>query len=255
MNRALRFSGLVTLVLLLTASSAAAQAPGETLPDPSVAPARLDAIFAKQASQAEFGRWMHGIGGIAMGGAGIGVGAWLMLDENVWDNRDLQLLTGGILLGMGTVALTSGIYALATPTFGGARYERFRLAFADGLSEREIGAFEGELRLDAERARFGRQMRVVTGFAKMVGGLAIVAATAAATTSQDQERFGYVIGGVVAGLGLLTAIKSMFCRSHAERAWDDYLSGDVPEARASVQVDVAPIVSPEAGGVSVVGSF
>jgi len=178
-----------------------------------------------------------------------------MLDENVWDNRDLQLITGGLLLGMGTVVLTSGIYSLATPSFGAERYERFRLAYADGLSEREIGSFEGELRLDAERARFGRQMQVVTGFAKLLGGAGIVIATAAAITTQGQEKFGYILGSVVGGLGLLTAIKSLFCRSHAERAWDDYLNGEVPEARASVQVDVAPIVSPEVGGVSVVGSF
>jgi hypothetical protein len=159
------------------------------------------------------------------------------------------------MLGMGTVALASGIYALATPSFGAERYERFRLAYADGLSEREIGQFEGELRLDAERARFGRQLHIITGFAKLLGGAGIMVATAAATTSQEQEHWGYALGGVVAGLGLLTAIKSMFCRSHAERAWEDYLSGEVPEARAAVEVDVVPVVGPESGGLSVVGAF
>ncbi len=251
----LRNIALALLFAGLFATTAEAQVSAATLPDPSVAGERLDAIFAKQASHAEFGRWVHGIGGIAMGGAGIGVGAWLMLDDSVWDNRDLQLITGGLMLGMGTVALTSGLYSLFTPTFGGERYERFRLAYADGLSERELGQFEGELRLDAERARFGRQMHIVTGFAKMVGGLGIVIATAAATTTQGQEEFGYIAGGVIAGLGLLTAIKSLFCRSSAERAWESYLNGDVPEARASVQVDVAPIISGQTGGVSVVGSF
>jgi hypothetical protein len=251
----LRTSAFVLVTSLLIATTAQAQAPTQALPETSVAAERLDAIFAKQASHAEFGRWMHGIGGIALGGAGMGVGAWLMLDDSVWDNRDLQLITGGLMLGMGTVALTSGIYSLVTPTFSAERYERFRLAYADGLSEREVGQFEGELRLDAERARFGRQMHIVTGFAKLVGGLGIVVATAAATTTQGQEHFGYIAGGTIAGLGLLTAIKSLFCRSAAERAWESYLNGDVPQARASVQVDVAPIMSPQAGGVSVVGSF
>ena len=129
------------------------------------------------------------------------------------------------------------------------------MAYADGLSERVVGQFEGELRLDAERARFGRGMQTVTGFAKLIGGGAIMVATAAATTNQDQEHFGYALGGVIAGLGLLTAIKSLFCRSHAERAWEDYLAGEVPEATAAVQVDVVPAVSPEAAGISVFGSF
>ena len=117
MKTILRISALALLSSLLTAASAQAQEPDQSLPDASVAAERLDAIFARQASQGEFGRWMHGIGGIAMGGAGIGVGAWLMLDDDVWDNRDLQLITGGLLLGMGTVVLTSGIYSLATPSF------------------------------------------------------------------------------------------------------------------------------------------
>jgi hypothetical protein len=249
----LRFAAFL-LTALLT-STVHAQAPAETLPDAEAAAGRLDAIFAKQAGQGEFGRYLHGVSGIAIGGTSVTYGAYLMVEETAWENQDLQLLTGGLLLGLGTVILTSSIYTLATPSFGTERYERFRLAYADGLSEREVGQFEGELRLDAERARFGRRMHVVTGFAKLIGGGAIMVATAAAQTSQDQEHFGYALGGVIAGLGLLTAFKSMFCRSHAERAWDDYLNGEVPEARAGLQIDVAPAVGPETAGLSVFGSF
>ena len=62
-------------------------------------------------------------------------------------------------------------------------------------------------------------------------------------------------GGTLAGLGVLMAFKSIFCRSHAERVWDDYVSGNLPEERASVQVDVVPAVGAESAGVSVFGTF
>ncbi len=62
-------------------------------------------------------------------------------------------------------------------------------------------------------------------------------------------------GGVIAGMGLLMAIKSIFCRSHAERAWEDYQHGEMPEAQASVQIDIVPAVSPENAGLSVLGTF
>ncbi|RLB55398.1 MAG: hypothetical protein DRJ42_06360 [Deltaproteobacteria bacterium] len=234
---------------------AEAQVSGENLPEPSVAAERLDAIFARQAGHAEFGRYLGGIGGIAIGGTGIGVGTWLMLDDSSWADRDLALFTGGLMIGLGTVALAGGIYNLTRPSFGSDRYERFRLALADGLSEREVGQFEGELRLEAERGHFARKMGVITGFANILGGAGIVIATAAATTNGDQETTGYVIGSVLGGLGLLHALKSIFWPSRGERVWRQYLEGDMPEARASVTVEVVPSVSPENAGVTLLGSF
>lgn len=255
---ALRF---VVLSLSLGTVSALLSPPSvahaEELPDVQVAAERLEGIFEKQAGMGEFGRYLHGVTGVALGGAGVGTGLWLMFDENAWTevDRDHSLLTGGILLGMGTMALASGIFTLATPSFSAQRLERFRLAYADGLSEREVGLFEGELRLEAERGRIAREMSIVTGFAKVLGGGGIVLATAVADVTQGQEEFGYIAGSVVAGLGALMVVKSLLCRSHAEHVWEDYLRGETPEARAEVQVDVAPLVSATNAGVAVVGAF
>jgi hypothetical protein len=247
----------LTLASLLAVSLALpALASAQDLPAPELASERLEQIFERQAGHGEFGRYLWGITGVTLGAGGVGTGLWLLFDEGVFDNSDHQLLTGGILLGMGAMTLANNIYALATPSFGAQRYERFRLAAADGLSEREIGAFEGELRLDAERGRLGRQLHLYTGIGKIVGGAALAIATGASGDVQGEAAdWSYAISGILGGMGVLMIVKSLVCRSPAERVWESYLREETPAELGGVDVDVAPMASPGGAGLGVAGTF
>ncbi len=222
------------------------------LPSPDQAELRLARIFERQANWGEVSRYLSGIGGVTVGPAGIGSGLYFMLDDSSMENETLRLVTGGALIGVGAMTLANGIYTLAQPSFGQSRLEAFRRAREDGLTERELGHFEGQLRLEAERGRRVRELHIWTGIGKLVGGGVILGATAASESAQGDRETGYVLGGVVAGLGALTIVKSLLCMSHGERVWQAYLEEEVaPEP----SVELLPAVGPQAARLDVVGTF
>ena len=243
------FAAVVSL-----SSVASAQVPDGPLPPLAQAELRLEQTFETYAQWGEVGRYIMGIGGSVLGPAAIGTGLYFMLDEGSIDREDRRLLTGGILIGVGAVALAGGIVSLLSPSFGTERLERFQRAREGGLTERELGHFEGQLRLDAERGR----RRRLSGRS----GPAWQRWSAAGRSSsqrpprkppQGDEEVGYVLGGVVAGVGALTMIKSLLFESHSERVWRAYLENDA--APEETTVDLVPSAGPGAARLDLVGRF
>lgn len=244
---------VLTLVLSAVAVPASAQVATGPLPPAAEAELRLERTFQHFENWGEIGRYIMGVSGTVLGPVGIGAGLYFMLDEGSINEEDRRLLTGGILIGAGAVTLAGGIVKLLTPSLGSERLADFRRAQEGGLSERELGMFEGQLRLDAQRGQRGRNWQMWAGIAQIVGGGAIAISTAAADTPQGEEETGFILGGVVGGLGVLTLVKSLLFESHGERAWRAYLEEEAAPAEGSV--DVVPSAGPGVARIDLVGQF
>lgn len=251
------------------AASALGDPRGELVPPPPIDPLalplppdlRLDAErlgtwLRVQDERAESARVEGGLWGVGLGAAQAGLGLWLMLDEATFGPIAMRGVLGGASLGLGLSVLAMGIYELTTTSFAHGRRQRWRRALARGLDARELGRFEGELRAEAELARFLRLVSVASGFVNAGAGLVTILATALAPLDGLGQLGGYTIGGTLALLGLIGALGSLLGESQAETEWRLYSSGHDPEEAASgVDLSIVPTVSPEGGGLELRGTF
>ena len=225
-------------------------------PDLRLDAARLDEVFRVRAEREESGRILGGALQTVAGGANLGIGLWLMLDEGLFGGIEMRAILGSVGVGLGLTSMITGIYQMLVPGFAHERYRRWRSALAGGLTARELGRFEGELRAEAEVARFLRTVEAVSGFANAAAGLGVILATALAPLDTLGQIQGYSMGGGLALLGLIGAFGALLGESQAETDWRLYRAGEMPAPdRGGLDLHVTPTAGADAVGVSVGGSF
>jgi hypothetical protein len=230
-----------------------------TVPEPSdmlADQARLGMLFDTRADGEEGGRVGSGLLQLGLGATDVGLGLWLMLDEDFFGGVDMRVLLGSLSLGLGLTAMVMGVYELVTPGVMQHRNTRWHRALAGGLTERELGRFEGELRAEAESARIWRSVSVVSGFANVAAGLGVLLATGLSGLSDLDAMQGYLVGGGLALGGLIAAFSALFSESQPETDWRLYQAGDGPtEGGDDVDLSVAPIMDGTTLGAQLQGTF
>lgn len=223
--------------------------------------ALLEAWLRETSGYEKFGRIFGGVALTVFGPTAGALGAWLILDPQ-FHTSDSTLATsvGALGIGVGALGLATGIFVLSTELAAEERIGRFAEDAADGIDVHELGLYEGELRAYADAARLARPVAIVGGVAVAVGGGLAMGLTAASDDhlSDDEMLWGLAIGGGFVAAGVIVALTSLI-ETPYERAWRSYQDGVMPDGappRAdAVHLDVAPQITPQGGGVSVVGTF
>lgn len=213
---------------------------------------RLEAWLEHLARRGKGSRRFSGISGLITGPALVGLGFWVALDQDRFDGS-YQALGATALIGMGATNIGRSLFSLSQLGEAERRYVRFQRARAGGLTARELGRFEGELKGLAEQAKAARYASIVSGFAGALGGGAVLLATGLSDMPSDQERFGWIAGGIITGLGLLGGTFSWIFRSGPERVWQRYRDGQSPRGHRAHQArsfQLTPTVLSGAGAVA-----
>lgn len=106
------------------------------------------------------------------------------------------MLTGVLGLGVGDAGLAAGVLSLSTEFGAEDRLRRLTTAEEEGMDERELGRFEGELRSYADNARVTRPFLVAADVGLALGGGLAMVFTAGSNHLPEAERFiGLVFGG------------------------------------------------------------
>jgi hypothetical protein len=250
----------IVLVLALSCASAA-HAQSAELGDPTIPPppaadlpapphlqldiTNLDGWLDVQSERAEGSRVEGSVWQLVLGVLSAGLGLWLMLDQNTFGPGSSIGGLGAVALGVGVWSMGTGIYGLASSSFERDRRMRWRRALADGLDERELGRFEGELRAEAELGGFLRGVEVASGFIQAGAGLAMILATAFASSDLGGQAIGHTMGSTFMLTGLISAFTALFVESTAEREWRRYREGHGPDEDPGPRLSIAP------GGVRV----
>jgi len=215
--------------------------------------ARLDAWLGSFDGTARTLRYISAPLSILSGAALVGLGIWFITDDDLRvGSREATVGLGAGMIALGGMSVGIGIYNFAAPTYPEEAYARFVLARDAGLSQRELGRFEGEFLAMAEVSRTTRYLSIVAGFSLALGGGVAIAMSA--TEDSEEPRFiGLVTGTVLAISGVLVGGLS-FIPTPYERAWEKYEAGLGPDGEA-VTAQVAPMVGPELAGVAVSGTF
>lgn len=226
--------------------------------DLRLAATRLGDTFTLQMEQEEGGRIGTGLLEALLGATNAGLGAWFLFDDGLFGSVEARATFGALSLVIGLSTMITGVYRMITPGYAYQRHARWRAAIAGGLTERELGRFEGELRAEAEVARFLRTLETVNGFANVVAGLGMVLATALAPLDTMEQIQGYTLGSGLAVVGLIGALAALFSESQAETAWRLYRAGEGPESasrRETVDLRITPSVGADHLGVQIGGTF
>lgn len=218
---------------------------------------RLGAFFQDQAESERDGMLITGVLTSVGGSLNLGVGLWLMLDDETFAGMDVLRIGGGaVAILTGLMSVVNGIYGLTSIGPAQDRLRRWRAALEGGLDERELGRFEGELRAEAETARVLRSFSAVAGFGMLAGGVVLALATALGGFDDLGQGYGYGLGGLFSVVGAITGIDALISESRAEANWRRYREGEGPESSiGGVELDVAPIVTEHGFGMSLRGRF
>lgn len=214
---------------------------------------RLDAWLASFDGMSRTLRYIAAPLSVVAGGLLAGLGVWYIADDSlVIGSREATVGLGAGMVGLGVMSTAIGIYNFVVSTYPEQTYERFQLARGEGLSVRDLGRFEGELRAMAELSRTQRMLSIVAGFSMAVGG-GVAAGLSATVDREDPRTIGIITGSTLAIVGVLLGALS-FIPSPYEQAWEKYDEGLGPDDRAPT-AQVTPLVGPNVAGVSVAGSF
>jgi len=214
---------------------------------------RLDAWLASFDGMSRTLRYVAAPLGVIAGGLLTGLGVWYITDDSfVVGSREATVGLGAAMIGLGVMSTAMGIYNFIVSTYPEQSYQRFQLARGEGLSVRELGRFEGELRAMAELSHTQRMLSIVAGFSMAVGG-GVAAGLSATVDSEDPRTIGIITGGALAVMGVVLGGLA-FIPTPYERAWEKYEAGLGPDDTAPT-AQVTPLVGPNVAGVSVSGSF
>ena len=264
------------LIALVSAPNALAQgkrddivreppvAEGETDQRPGTNADRLPAEpLASLEEQEHLGMWIEYVSGEArrnrltsgssmlVGSAlGIGFGIPLYLQSN--PGTELNKGIGISLITFSGVLLAVGITELATKTVPEKRLAQWKEATESALTLRELARFEGELRGYSDVMRREMLRARWTNFGMGLTGALILGLTPAANLSKDAATIGYVVGGVMAGLGFMGFAFS-FRKGAVPDYWSAYLRGKSPPAGG--RWSVAPSAGYKYAGARVLGRF
>ena len=248
------------LPALPPAPSDPATAPSLTLPgqettstmDPALAGRVLELLH----HQSDTYGLARAIGGVA---SLIGAGAMLGIGLSQLGNSDGEVLvwTGISAVPLFT-ALGVGLLSLTMPQED--RYERFKLALADGMSPLEYSSLSGELFAESNLARSQRLLggALSIGIAGS-GGLTLLAVSqlfrsTAGPLGALTDTLVYTMPITLLVTGIAGIFFSYLVKSQPEKDWDTFQAGVPPES-LTFNVQVSPYATTEGGGVGVTGQF
>lgn len=258
-------NSLLCMLAICVLAPALAFAQSETLdePDEVVPPApvverapetvdserasRLDAWLELRAHETERDALLAGIAGIGGGALLMGMGVWMWADDAFGSATFGRPLMGSLTLALGGVGVGLGVAALVTAEPAVERLRRWREANERGLTNEDLARFEGELRAEADAARFARFVSMATSIGLAVGGGAILGLSLGIDGLSELDRiYGASIGGAYVAFGALMFGLS-FIESPEETAWNRYQRDEGP------QVSIQPVIG--IGSLGVAGTF
>ena len=95
------------------------------------------------------------------------------------------------------------------------------------ITSAEVARFEGELRLSSIASKRMRLRERWMDVGMIAGGALLLGLTPATNLSDGAKTDSYVVGGVIAGVGVL-GFGLSFIKSDGEKAWESYSRGDPP---------------------------
>lgn len=244
---------IATLLFLLFPAQLAAQ-DLYFEPNPEL---RMEAWLLQSAEEADSARTASGVTGL-LGGAVLMVQPFVLAalpggEPMPGEEASFQFLTISSLM-FGASALATGIASLVLASPDETRYQRFRLAQSRGLTPVELARFEGELRADAEHARWARHLNLVSSLVMSAVGATSVGVSFLEQVGEHQRISLLAGGGALLGVGLLLSLLSLV-PTGAEDRWDTYAEGLAPTDDDSFDIAVAPSVSDSGAGFQITGSF
>ena len=212
--------------------------------------ARLGMWIEYVASEARSNRLTSGASLLVGSAIGIGFGIPLYIQRN--PRNELNKGIGISLIAFSGAMLAAGATQLATKSIPEKRLDHWKKVTKSPLTLRELARFEGELRTYGDIMRRNVLVSRWMNFGMGLTGILILGLTPAAHLSRDAATIGYVVGGVMAGLGFL-GFGFSFRRDAAPDYWNAYLQGQRPPART--RWSVAPSTGYTYAGARVVCAF
>jgi hypothetical protein len=210
------------------------------------------------AGQERFGRVFGGVGLIVAGALLAGFGVYFAIDPGVFSPDELTpVVIGSLGVLTGGMALVQGIGLLMRPTPNEQMAFDFDGDVAEGLDVRELGEYEGILRLNAEAEAYAAFLALFLGSGMILAGATCALAVALSNTVHDGARvYGYTLGATMAALGGLTIGLSRV-EGPYESAYKRYMAGEDPDGQRvrEVSVTALPFGLDGGGGVALFGSF
>ena len=186
---------------------------------------RLEASIAELASSDGMVRRFGSVGGFVLGGGLIAGGILIAADDDGWGGRGRAAVSGAAWAA-GASMIVAGLYRLLTQTPAEDRLERWaELRRSGKLDVFEFARFEGELAVEAELARFNRRLAAYGSFGLVGAGGGLIALGASSELDDDASSDAYVLGSVLAGVGLVQSIALLMIDTPAERAFRHYKEG------------------------------
>ncbi|HKU41643.1 MAG TPA: hypothetical protein VJR89_25975 [Polyangiales bacterium] len=186
---------------------------------------RLEASLVEVASADRTIRTWGGVASVVLGAALIAGGVVVAVGDDGWGD-DGRAAVSGISWAAGASLISVGIYRWLTPSPAEERLERWTaLRYEKRLDIFEFARFEGELASEAATAKFARRFSAFGSLGLIAGGAGMIAFAASSELEGDSETGGYVMGGVLAGVGVIQLLALLLRDSPAERAWQHYAEG------------------------------
>jgi len=208
----------------------------------------LDLWMEYLGKSARRGRLMNGSMVLAAGSLVTAIGVSFYVSTPL---TELDKGLGLAFVGIGGIYTAMGIARLAKKSAGEALRAEWRAAKHRTLTLRELGRFEGELRGYSRLLRRASNLGRWTSFGMGMTGVLILGITPAANLSTDAATTGYVLGGILAGAGLLS-FSFTFVKSANVDYWASYQKGRPPPGRTW---SAAPSFGRSYAGLRVVGRF
>ena len=183
----------------------------------------------------------------------IGLSAWRLIETDPQSSYTRGL--GVMFMTLGMADLTTGVFAATRIPHETRRQDRWTRARKDGVSEIELGHFEGELQSASETRNGERLLVRWNGLTHAIAGALVLAFTPIPDGSSASDRVsGYVVGGLFMATGL-AAFATSFRPTPSEKAWQEYNKQKMPMPGHEFSWRMAPSISRRGAGLSFGGTF
>jgi hypothetical protein len=213
----------------------------------------LDKILAKSTEETIRTQKFAAAAGITGGMILVGLSAWRLIEADPQSSYTRGL--GVMFMTLGMADLTTGVFAATRIPHETRRQDRWERARKDGVSEIELGHFEGELQSASETRNGERLLVRWNGLTHAIAGALVLAFTPIPDGSSPTDRVsGYVVGGLFMATGL-AAFATSFRPTPSEKAWQEYNKQKMPMPGHEFSWRMAPSISRRGAGLSFGGTF
>lgn len=186
---------------------------------------RLESSLVELAHSDRIVRTWGAAGGLLLGGLVIAGGVAIAVDDEDWGGHG-RVVTCALAWSAGAAMVAAAMFRFFSKTPAEDRLLRWSALRQDRkLDVFEFTRFEGELASEAETARFTRRLAAYGSLTLTAGGAATIALAASDKVEGDSETYGYILGGVLAGVGVIQSLTLFLVTTPAEKAWKHYAEG------------------------------